>query len=88
MKKSDSNVLTCCENYFDELFCLESIIKLTKCACLEKEFSANYYNLPSKYKYTLSEERNHYINMMNIALEKVNLLKEINNSMEDEMHCL
>lgn len=88
MKQPDNRVQLCCDNCFDELFCLESIIKLTKNACLEKEISSNYYNLPIKYKFTLSEERNNYINMMNVALDKVNNLKKINNALEQEIQSL
>ena len=88
MKHLESVVQLCCNNFFDELFCLESIIKLTKTACLEREESSNYYHLPVKYKFPLSEERNNYINMMNIALDKVNNLKKINSTIENEIQYL
>lgn len=64
------------EDSFSELFALESIIKLTKEACLEREFASIYYELEEKSKTALSEERNHYINMLTIALDKLSNLKQ------------
>lgn len=69
---------------FDLLFLLESVIKLTQESCLQKELSCNYYNFLNKDKNLLSEERNHYINLLSIALEKVSTLKEINAKLEKE----
>lgn len=80
-----TSLLNYCEKYFDELFILESVIKLTKDACLEKEFGANYYEISKKNKKALSEERNHYINLLTIALDKVENLKSININMETEI---
>ena len=88
MDKCNKKIYFCCENLYDELFLLESIIKMTKEACLKKEFSAIYYNLSDKERCILSEERNNYINMLSIALEKVDELKEINNNIEREVYCL
>ena len=85
MNKFDKKVQFCCENSFDLLYHLESIIKLTKSVCLEKEFNSSYYNLPNKYRHTLSEERNHYINMLSLAQDKIDCLKEINQTLENEL---
>ncbi|MCQ2743398.1 MAG: hypothetical protein MJ230_01200 [bacterium] len=78
------NVQLCCEDSINQLLCLESIIKITKESCLEHESSAKYYNLPPKDKYILSEERNHYINMLDIALDKLNKVIKLNTTMETE----
>ena len=75
------NVRKFFENTFDELHSLESIIKLTHEACLEKELDAVYYTSNKG----LSEERNHYINMLSIALDKITQLKEINILIEEEL---
>ena len=56
---------------------------LTKEVCQEKEFSSMYYNLPPKDKFTLSAERNHYINMLTLALDRVSNLKQINCGIEN-----
>lgn len=66
----------------DELDSLESVIKLTQESCLDKEIDSIYYNLNAEDKLILSKERNHYINLLTIALQKVKNLKE--NSLDIE----
>ena len=83
MKNSYKKVVLSCENCFDKLYMLESILQFTREVCQEKEFSSIYYNLPPKYKFTLSEERNHYINMLSLALDRVSDLKQINFCIEN-----
>lgn len=73
---------------FDILFTLESIIKMTQNVCLDKEISSEYYNLPNNQKIILSEERNHYINMLSLALDKISSLKECNIILEKELSIL
>ena len=85
MKKSDYNLQHYCDDYYNNLYYLESIIKMTKNVCQEREFSSIYYNLPQKDIHVLSEERNHYINMLDLALDRVSDLKEINYNMENEL---
>ncbi len=77
-------VMTSIELSVEELFKLESVIKLTKEACLEREFASIYYDLTDKNKSGLSEERNHYINLLSIALNMLSNLKEIIFIVEDE----
>lgn len=77
-------VITGIENSINELFTLESVIKLTKDACLEREFDSIYYGVSDDKKSKLSEERNHYINMLTIALDKLSNLKEIILIVENE----
>ena len=62
---------------FEDLSQLESVIKLTKDVCLNKELFSQYYNLTKSEQLLLSEERNHYINMLTIALDKILKLKEL-----------
>ena len=85
MGMNNASILTQCERLYDELFTLESVIKLTKEVCLKKEFTAIYYELTENNKIALSEERNHYINLLSIALDKVERLKGINSSIEQEV---
>ena len=70
---------------FNELSTLESVLKLTKSSCYEQEVNSNYYNLDNFEQVKLSEERNHYLNLLAIALDKVSILKEINKNLEDEI---
>ena len=80
-----NEVIGCLEAGFSEIFSLKSIIKITREACLEKEMNSSYYNLSQENKKYLSEERNHYINMLSIALDKVTELENINESIEREL---
>ncbi len=82
---TQSEVIAHFESTFDELFVLESIIKLTREACLEREFNSSYYDLSDTRQKSLSEERNHYINMLSIALDRVTRLKNINTDIEREI---
>ena len=75
-----------CENdLFNELSSLESILKLTKESCYEQELNGNYYCSIKSNRIKLSEERNHYLNLLTIALEKINTLKAINLNLEKEL---
>ena len=85
MTVSYEKVQLSCDNSFNQLYSLESILQFTIEVCQEKEFAAIYYNLPPKDKFSLSRERNHYINMLNLALERVSDLKEINCRLESSI---
>lgn len=82
------NLILCVEDSIDELLSLESIIKLTQEACLDREEDSIYYNLTSDEKFYLSEERNLYINMLTIALDKVYKLKKMSSLIEKELSFL
>lgn len=89
MRKFKEDVLIDTINsIFETMYSLESIIKLTLTSCSNKEIYSIHYNLPSSDKKTLSEERNNYINMLNLALEQVNNLKELNLNIEKEITLL
>lgn len=83
-----NKVHLCIESSFDELFSLESIIKLTQQACLEREENLVHFGLPKKDMLILSEERNHYINLLTIALQKVDSIKSLNLIIEREVNYL
>ena len=84
-KIQNYDILSFVENTFDVIYSLETIIKVTQDVCLDKENGAVYYNLSSKEQFILSEERNNYINMMNLALDKLTCLKEINLAIEKKI---
>ena len=88
MYNHDKKIQLCCEDSIYQLSCLESIIRTTIDSCLERETSAKYYNLPPKDKFTLSQERTHYINMMTIALDKLSNIIELNTKIENNINCL
>ena len=77
------DVLSSFDSAYSTIFSLESILKLTKTACLDKEASSMYYNLSQINKLSLSEERNHYISMLDLALDQLANLKEQSKLMEN-----
>lgn len=85
---TQGDVLTQFDATFNELFALKSIIKLTREICLDKEINSSYYNLSAEYKKSLSEERNNYINMLSIALDKVANIENISETIEKEIPSL
>ncbi len=81
-------VLSSLDDIFNLLYSVESIIKMTHKVCLNKEIQAIYYDLPQPNTLILSEERNHYINMLDLAIDKLNTLKELNCFVEKELTSL
>ena len=70
------------ELIIDELTTVESLVKATMNSCLSRECSSQYYNqkeLSSK----LSEERNSYISMLGVALEKIKHIQSLNTAIEN-----
>lgn len=81
-------VLSNFDNTFQLLSTLESIIKVIQESCLDKEVYSKHYNLTSKEKLDLSIERNNYINLLSIALDKISSLKDLNLILEESLSCL
>ena len=52
--------------------------------CFEKENNSIYYNLCNEKIIKLSNERNHYINLLSIAIEKLKIITDINETLEQE----
>ncbi len=50
-------IFTSIEKVAEELFTLESIIKVTKDTCQEREFAGIYYNLEENAKTNLSKRK-------------------------------
>ena len=71
------------EKVYELLSSLESIVKLTLSYCQDKELQSVYYNLLDDEKFILSNERNHYINMLSLSLERITELKNLNNFLEE-----
>lgn len=70
-KYSENSFMQYYEKTFDELCVINSIIKLVKNSCLEREFSGQYYGIPQEKIIHISEERNNYINMLTLLAERV-----------------
>ena len=69
------------EIIINELCSVESLVETTLESCLRKECDAQYYqgeDTTSK----ISAERNTYINMLEIALEKIKNIQKLNGQIE------
>ncbi len=81
--KLNSQKLNCInENIVDELLTVESLIKTTVNNCRTKDCSAICYAGENLTK-QLSEERNDYINVLSLALEKIKHVQMLNDEIED-----
>ncbi len=80
LNRQKMNCIT--ENMITELLTVESLIKTTVNNCLNKECTAQYYAGKDLCR-QLSEERNDYINLLTLALEKIKHLQMLNDEIED-----
>ncbi len=70
-KKSGSLMLSFYQETFNELYKIDSLIKVTRTNCESIEFSGQYYGIPNESISMLSAERNNYINILTILSERV-----------------
>ena len=87
-KERNDLLLSNVNTIIEALFSLETLIKLTQEYCLKKEFDSVYYSISNNAKSSLSEERNQYICMLNIALEKLKEIKQSNFDFEKKLSIL
>ena len=71
-----------CEKIYDELYVLKSIIKTTLDSCTNKELQS----LNKLSQLQISEEHNTYINMLNLAIEHVDIIENINDDFESYLN--
>lgn len=76
------------EEAFNEIYKTKAIVKALMTCCQNREFKGEYYNLTKNLKYMLSEERNEYLSLLGIALDKLHRLITINCSLENELSLL
>ena len=88
MQNTNNKLLCCYRDAFDELYVVETIVKMTISACQEREFNGQYYDIPVKNIPLLSAERNNYINMLTLLSERVNNIMNLNLLMEKEIMLL
>ena len=70
------------ESILEELLTVESLVQAIMNSCLSKECSAQYY-IGTEISSRLSEERNCYINMLGVALEKIKSIRKLNEKIEN-----
>ncbi len=78
MEKSHNNLLAVYEKIFNEVYYADTIVEMLRQACQDKEFSGQYYGISKEIALKLSEERNHYINMLDLLSERITNIKTLN----------
>ena len=56
---------------FDELYVINTLISMTQNTCKDLEFKGQYYGISQAKANMLSHERNNYITMLELALDKL-----------------
>ena len=79
-----NKLLSFYQTVFNELYVIDTIVKMTKDSCMEREFNGQYYGTSGKSSAQLSAERNSYINMLTLLSERVSNLMDINISAEND----
>ena len=70
------------EIIIDELLTVESLLRATVESCLNKECNSEYY-AKNDFTSKISAERNRYINMLSLAIERLNRVQELTGEIED-----
>lgn len=74
-----------CENTFDELTILSTLISSIQELCLNLEMNSQYYEDSANYVHKLSEERNKYINLSSMALQRLKKIEILNAELESKL---
>ncbi len=89
MKKRDiNNTIVCinlCQNTYDELTIVDSLLSAIEESCLNLELSSQYYENNENFILKLSEERNKYINLSAIARQRIKKIETLNMQLEDKL---
>lgn len=89
MKKRDiNNTIVCinlCQNTYDELTIVDSLLSAIEESCLNLELSSQYYENNENFMLKLSEERNKYINLSAIARQRIKKIETLNMQLEDKL---
>lgn len=73
-----------CQNAYEELTLIDSLLCSIQEACLNLEMKSEYYNSKEPSTLKISEERNRYINLTSIARERIKKMEYLNSQMENK----
>lgn len=73
-----------CQNAYEELTLIDSLLCAIQEACLNLEMKSEYYNSKEPSTLKISEERNRYINLTSIAHERIKKMEYLNSQMENK----
>ena len=87
MSKSCSNsLLMHYEETYSKLHVIRSLLNVIKFSCKDREFKGNYYNIPPEKANLLSDERNEYINILEIISDKVSDMINTYSNIESDIY--
>lgn len=86
MKKKSTALIymDLCQNAYEELIRIDSLLCAIQDSCLNLELQSEYYDSPDNSILKISEERNRYINLTSIAREKIKNIETLNTQMENK----
>lgn len=76
--------LDLCQNAYEELTVIDSLLVAIQETCLNLEMKSEYYNSQKTSTLKISEERNRYINLTSIARERIKKMEFLNSQMENK----
>ena len=71
-----------CQNAYDELTLVDSLLCAIQESCLNLELKSEYYNSSESSTLKISQERNMYINLTSIARERLKNIETLNSELE------
>lgn len=80
--KKDLCCIETCQNIYDELIILDSVLFALESICTNLELKAEYY-LDDNSQLKLCEERNRYMALLTVARESVKNLEKSNENLEE-----
>ncbi len=84
-KSHSSRLLNIHEKTFNEVYIIDTLVEMTRKSCQDREFSGQYYGISAGMAVKLSEERNQYINMLDMLSERIRNIKNLNLLLEKEI---
>lgn len=84
-KNCNINILMYHEKLLNEIYDADVLLKATKCCCQEKEFRGEYYGIPQNFTQMISNERNEYLSLLTLILNKISHINTLNEHIENEL---
>lgn len=84
-KNTDVICLNLCQDTFDEITVVDSLLSAIQDLCLNLELNSQYYENTENFVLKLSEERNKYISLSSIARQRLKRIELINSQLEDNL---
>lgn len=81
----NDDVLCSLQEILEELYVVDSIIKVTQSYCNYSESEKQFYGLSTQDSTLLSQERNNYANLLKVAQEKVDNIIKLHCSFEEQL---